>query len=188
MWMKQRNQWPLLASVLCFKEYSSGVEPWEDLLNLHMPRCVQTHGNHPTLGGERYIGGLGRHRKALCNCQEPWRSKVFPSLQADRLGYHSFRDAGRRVETPESEAKGSIFLMVIAAARESPFCTKLQCPVPTACLEEGRWHLPTVGLLKEKNPEIREPGLCIMCSQHAWRLLERGGGERKRFSLLYWTK
>lgn len=177
MWMKQRNQWPLLASTL--NVLTNTVLGWNRNLERiwqigTFPDTMQIHGNYPTLGGERNnIGGLSRHTKALCNCWELWTSKVLPSLHADRLGCHSFRDAGRRVETPDPEAEGSLLIMAIAVARESAFCTNPQAPVPTHRVSWRGQMTPanTVAVL-QKNSEIREPAFCIMCSQHAWPLRE----------------
>lgn len=134
---------------------------------------MQIHGNHPAHGRERNtIGGLGRHRKALYNCQELWRSKILPSLQADRLHCHSFKDTGSRVEIPESEAKGSILLTVIAVAIKLAYFASLS---PNSHRVSWRGQMiPTnaVGLL-QKNSEYWEPESCIICSQDAWLLHQR---------------
>lgn len=63
-------------------------------------------------------------------------SNILASLPADRLGCHSFKDVGRRVEIPASEAKDSVLLTSIAVTRElAVFCTSPKPQFPQDVLK-----------------------------------------------------
>lgn len=132
---------------------------------------MQIHGNHPTLGGEiNTVGWLGRHRKALYNCQELWGSKILLYLQTDRLACHRLKEADGRGETPESEAKGCIFLIATAGPGESA----LFAPVPKSQFTQDIMkRAGDTCRCNGGNPWALGTWTVYVCSQCIWPLPQR---------------